>query len=230
MSDIWTAAAWIAAAAILGFGVSAFFAARLELHRRLFLIPYILLASAFLYVFVRNREIDLSSLLGHNVVWGIATGLIVGGFLVLNVRSQPPTRETSGGELLVDLLWSGVTYGIIDALLLNVMPVVTVLAGLSRYGWGSSWLGTLGLGLLALLASMLVTFSYHIGYKEFRDESMGMVLIGNVIITLAYLVSGNPLGAIISHSGMHLAAVIQGPETTLQLPPHQHKPADMKWS
>jgi hypothetical protein len=39
-------------------------------------------------------------------------------------------------------------------------------------------------------------------------------------MTLAFLLSGNPLGALISHPAMHVAAVLRGPETTIQLPPH----------
>jgi hypothetical protein len=54
-----------------------------------------------------------------------------------------------------------------------------------------------------------------VGYAEFRNKSVGLVLVGNAVITLAYLVSANSLGAILSHTVMHVAAVIHGPETTL---------------
>jgi hypothetical protein len=65
-----------------------------------------------------------------------------------------------------------------------------------------------------------------VGYKEFRNKSVGLVLVGNTLITLAYLLSTNPLGAILSHTAMHVAAVIQGPETTIQLPPHRELALD----
>ena len=45
-------------------------------------------------------------------------------------------------------------------------------------------------------------------------------MLSYLLITLAFLLSGNPLGSLISHTTMHLAAVLQGPETTIQLPPH----------
>jgi hypothetical protein len=57
-----------------------------------------------------------------------------------------------------------------------------------------------------------------------RNMTVVLVLCGNATITLAYLLSGNPLGAVISHIVMHLAAVVQGPETTTQLPPHREHP------
>jgi hypothetical protein len=107
-----------------------------------------------------------------------------------------------------------------DALFLNVMPVVAVWKGLSGAGRATGWLGTIAVGALALLASLFVTLLYHLGYREFRNRKVIMVLIGNSLITLAYLVSTNPLGALVSHVVMHVAAVFRGPETVLQLPPH----------
>jgi hypothetical protein len=44
-------------------------------------------------------------------------------------------------------------------------------------------------------------------------------LVGD-IISLGYVVTGNPLAAIIAHATMHVAAVLQGAEGTVQLPPH----------
>jgi hypothetical protein len=49
---------------------------------------------------------------------------------------------------------------------------------------------------------------------------MVSVVIGNVIITSSYLLTGSPLAAVVTHVIMHVAAVLHGMETTLQLPPH----------
>jgi hypothetical protein len=122
--------------------------------------------------------------------------------------------------LLLDVLWVGLGYGAMDALLLNVMPVVAVWYGFSAAGWTVNWPGKISVGALALLASLLVTLLYHVGYPEFRNRKVALVLVGNALITLAYLVSANPLGAVVSHVVMHVAAVLRGPETMIQLPPH----------
>ncbi len=45
-------------------------------------------------------------------------------------------------------------------------------------------------------------------------------IIGNGVSSLAAIVTANPLGALLSHLAMHVAAVLQGPATTIQLPPH----------
>lgn len=100
------------------------------------------------------------------------------------------------------------------------MPVAAVWMGFSEAGWAAAWPGKIAAGIVALLASLLVTLFYHLGYPEFRNRRVLLVLFGNLLITLAYLVSTNPLGAVLSHVVMHVAAVYQGPETMIQLPPH----------
>ena len=152
--------------------------------------------------------------------WGLLCGTLATAFLVLNVLSQPASARSAGAALLLDVAWVGVGYGIMDALLLNVMPVVAVWGVFS----GAGWQGKLAIGALALLASLLVTLLYHLGYGEFRNRKVLLVLVGNAVITLAFLASGNPLAAIVSHAAMHVAAVFRGPETMLQLPPHYGAP------
>jgi hypothetical protein len=142
----------------------------------------------------------------------------------MNVRSQQPSRQSQGAELILDLAWLGLVYGMIDALFLNVMPVLAVWQGFAPFAWTASLAGRIFVAIMALAASLLVTLTYHLGYSEFRNRQVGLVLVGNSLITLAFLLSSNPLGALISHPVMHLAAVFQGPETTLQLPPHLAAP------
>jgi hypothetical protein len=222
MSELPLAIGWILAASLLGFGISAVFSSWLKLPRRVFLVPYIVLTIAFLFWFFRAMEIYLPAFLTENWMWGLIAGVIVGAFLVKNVRSQSHSRQAAGGDLLFDIAWLGLTYGIVDALYLNVMPVLAVSIGLSRVGWVTSWPGKIAFGILALAASLLVTFAYHVGYSEYRNKSVGLVLVGNMLITLAYVLSASPLGAVLGHTVMHVAATVQGPETTIQLPPH-HK-------
>ena len=81
-------------------------------------------------------------------------------------------------------------------------------------------LGKIEIALLALLASILIAVSYHAGYPEFRNPAMRYAIIGNGIISLAFLLSLNPISSIGSHAVMHIAAVLHGSEGTVQLPPH----------
>lgn len=219
-ATIWSYVAWILAASLLGFGISGVFAGKLKLSRRLFLIPYVALTFLFLYTFLRWSGLSARALFAENWLAGLVAGILVGAFLIINVRSQPRSRKSRRQELVLDLAWLGLVYGAIDALFLNIMPVLAVWQAVSAAAWSPSLITNIIAGGLALAASLLVTLTYHLGYPEFRNRSIGLVLLGNALITLAFLLSANPLGALISHMLMHLAAVIQGPETTIQLPPH----------
>lgn len=220
INGLWPMLGWVISASILGFGISAVFAGWMKLSRHRFLIPYVSIISIFLYGFITLNEIDVVGILTENWAWGILTGGMVSFFLVKTVRAQPVSRKTNGASLVFDITWAGLVYGIVDALFLNVMPVLAVWTAASHFGWAGTILGNIVVGCLGLLASLLVTLAYHLGYPEFRNKSVLLVLAGNSLITLAFLLSASPLGSLISHTAMHVAAVLQGPETTIQLPPH----------
>jgi len=45
-------------------------------------------------------------------------------------------------------------------------------------------------------------------------------LIGNGVMSLATLLTINPIAAVGAHIAMHIAAVLHGIDTAVQLPPH----------
>lgn len=217
----WEYLLWIPAAALLGFAVAAIFVSVLHLPRRVFLIPYVALVGLFLYAFLRWSEISLTELFRQNWILGVVGAVLVGVFLVRNIFSQPASMRATGLPLAFDLLWSGVIYGLIDALLLSVLPVLATWYAFSGLGWTDNWLGTIVVGILAFIASLFITVCYHLGYPEYRVPR-GVVgpSIGNGVMTFGYLLTNNPMTAIFSHIAMHIAGVWHGPASVMQLPPH----------
>lgn len=211
---------WIIGASLIGFGISAIFSGWLKLSRRLFLIPYFVVSGLVLFLFLHKNPIVNIEFWLHNWYWGLVASILAGAFLVKNVLSQPNSQTAKGLPFYGDMIWFGFTYGIIDGLFLNVMPVVAVMNIFSEKNLLGNIPGQVLVGLFALLASLVVTLFYHLGYPEFRNKSVLLVLLGNTIITLTFIVSGNPLAAVLTHTIMHVAAVFRGPETTIQLPPH----------
>jgi len=212
---------WIVAAALLGFAIAAVFAGLLHLPRGVFLVVYLALAGPFLYAFVRWSNLSIGSLIRHNWVWGLVAAVLVGAFTVRNILSQPASAHTTGLPLVWDITWLGVVYGALDALFLSVLPVLATYQAFSALGWTQTLVGKIGVGVIALLASLFVTVAYHLGYPEYR--AAGGVLgpsIGNGVMSLGYIVSNNPIAAVFSHIAMHIAGVLQGPATVMQLPPH----------
>jgi len=211
---LWSALVWIVGACVVGFAITAIFSSWLRLSRDLFLIPYLAFGSIFLVAFFVMNDIDVVALLRDNWVWGVVVGILLAIFLVRNVRLQPRSKGPQGSYLVIEILWAGLLYGLMDGILLSVMPVVAIWEGMRDWPWFGTLLG-------GLVASIAVSVSYHLGYKEFRNERIKYPVIGPGIMTLGVIVSGNPLAAIISHPVMHIAAVIHGPDTTVQLPPHR---------
>jgi hypothetical protein len=217
----WGYLLWIPAAALLGLAIAEIFTGLLHLPRSIYLIPYVALVSLFLYAFLRWTGLSLTELFRHNWVWGVVGAVLVGAFVVRNIFSQPASARAAGLPLAFELLWSGVVYGLIDALLLSVLPVLATRQAFSVLGWTNHWPGKIAVGALALIASLFVTVCYHLGYPEYRVQ--GGVFgptIGNGIMTLGYLLTNNPITAIFSHIAMHIAGVLRGPASVMQLPPH----------
>jgi hypothetical protein len=214
-------ALWMVAAAGLGFAVTALFSAGLELSRNWLLVPYFAITIPFLVAYVRWADIDVWRAVRHHWVWGVIGGAVVGTLLVMNiVTNEPASPRPEGLELIRDLLWLGVAYGTVDALLLTVMPVSAVWLAFKSVGATASWKGKIAAGVVAMLASLVVTAAYHLGYTEFRGDDVSEPLTGNGIMTLGYLLSTNPITAIVSHIALHVSSVWHGVDTTVTLPPH----------
>lgn len=178
------------------------------------------LAGAFVAVYLNSSAINLSTILRRNWVLTLVFTLLAGGFLVMNVLSQDSSPRSKGAQLIIDVIWQGGVYGALDALLLSVVPVLVVWQSFQAQEQALSWTQKIALGVLALGASALVTAAYHWGYPEFRGKEVIKPVFGVAISTLAYLITGNPIASIGSHMMMHIAAVLHGPATTIQLPPH----------
>ena len=211
---------WILIASAVGFSISAIFAGLLRLPRNIYLLIYIPLITVLLLAFITFNDINVKDLILYNWYWGLAGAVIASGFVIKNVLSQPSSERNKGVALLSDILWPGFAYGLIDSLLLSVLPILAVRLTIANNIWFESWLGRFGYGVLALLASFFVTTSYHLGYPEFRGKKVLWPNVGNGVLTLAYLLTMNPLAAILPHIAMHITAMIHGRESTGQVPPH----------
>ena len=210
---------WVFGAALLGFTSAALLASMLGLPRDGFVGFHAALVAGFGVGFLRIERIDPSAQLRRRWLAGLLVGALGGALLARTVLLQPASPRPVGGALAWALFWDGGLYGLADALLLSVVPVLAVYGSrpaeelrnpAARWRWG----------LAALLASLFITAAYHLGFTEFRGSALVAPLIGNGVVTLSYLASGSPVAPLLSHVVMHAAAVLHGMATTAQLPPH----------
>jgi len=142
---------------------------------------------------------------------------MVGAFLVANVLGQNAAPRQDGARLVWDVIWLGGVYGLVDALLLTVLPVAATW-GCGR--WTMRWPGRIAVGTMAVAASLAVTAAYHLGYPELQGPERTAPLSGNAMMSVGYVLTTNPITAVVSHIAMHIAAVPHGAEGAVQLPPH----------
>lgn len=212
-------AVWLASAALVGFLVSFVGADLMALPRSWFVLLHVLVTGAFFALYSRWSGLSPMHLLWRRLS-GVAWGTIAAAFAVWFVVSQPGSAGLEGVERAVAVLWLGLFYGAIDALLLSVLPVFSTYRVATARGWLQSWRRRFGTALLALCTSLLVTFTYHLGFPEFRGPEIVQPLIGNALFTLAYILSGSPFAALLSHIALHVAATIHAYGTSVPLPPH----------
>jgi hypothetical protein len=189
----WASGLWILLAGALGFAVSAVFASLLHWSRDWFLLPYTVFIGAFLYAYGRWSRLDLRQHCCQRWRWGLIGAVLVSLVMVMGVVQQPAAPRPQGGALVFALLWEGVVYGTLDALLLTVMPVLALERMGERLPRHRHWSGRIISAVAALAASLFVTAAYHWGYTEFRGPPVMQPLIGNAIITLGYLLTMHPM-------------------------------------
>jgi hypothetical protein len=211
---------WIIIASITGFSVSAIFAGWLRIPRNLYLLIYIPIVAILFFVFIRFNDLSFHDILIKNWYWGLLGAAITSIILIRNVLSQPSSERNTGLPFIRDILWPGLSYGLIDSLLLSVLPILCVLISFSEFEWTEGFIGKIIIIVIALIASSIVTVAYHLGYPEFRNKNVFWTVFGNGVMSLAYLITMNPLAAILPHMIMHITAMIHGRETTGQVPPH----------
>jgi hypothetical protein len=191
----------------------------MQLPRGQFVAAYGLVVVIFLVAFSSSIGLKVRAQFERNWVAGIVVGVLVGLLLMRQVRAQPDAMLIAGLPLIGQLVWFGIVYGVVDALLLSVLPVLA-LYGTRHESEMKRPMARLKWGAIALAGSILVTAAYHAGFSEFRGSQLVQPLIGNALITLAYLLTGSPIAPITAHVLMHVAAVLHGMAATMQLPPH----------
>jgi len=212
---------WLAAGFVLGFLVPFVFADVLGLPRDLYYGVYASMVIVFVTLWARSTGQDVGALVRQRWQLAVLLGLIFAAVLAFVViRTDPATARPGGIELAWALVWRGVMYGAVDAVLLSVFPILAVFAAAAGSRLRTNVLGTIVVGTLAMTASLGMTVAYHVGYSDFRSEKIVKPITGDVIWSLPTLVTLNPVGSMVTHVALHVSAVLHSYDTDTFLPPH----------
>ena len=212
---------WLVSGFALAFLVPFVFADLLELPRDIYYAIYVVGVAAFFGLWVRTTGQSLGEMIRRRWVLALVLGVALAGLLTLIVlRTEDATARPGGLELIGAVMWRGVAYGLADGLLLSAFPILAVFAMFAGTKARGRILGTVAIGLAALVASLAMTAVYHVGYSDFRSEKLRKPVAGDVVWSVPTLVTLNPIGAPIAHAGLHTSAVLHSYETDTFLPPH----------
>ena len=214
--------AWLAVGFLLAFAVPFLLADLIEMNRDLFYGIYALSVAGLFGVWSRSTGYDLLEAMKRRWLAALLLGLAAAAVLAaMVVRTEDATARPDGLDLVGAVAWRGVVYGVTDGLLLSVFPILVVFAAFAGSRLNRRFAGKVVIGIVAVVASLAMTFVYHSGYSDFRSEKMSKPLRGDVIWSAPTLLTLNPIGAPIAHVGLHTAAVLHSYETDTFLPPHR---------
>ena len=209
---------WYLAGALIAFAVPLIGASLLGLHHDLYLLVYFTVIGTFLASFVAHTDLDWRGWLRTRMWWSLAVGAAVAVAMVRNVMNQASMAHPSGIFYWFEILWRGLLYGTVDALVLFVSrrrSPTFLLRDADRRR-------RLRFAGLTLLLSMGITATYHLGYPQFRGTDLAQPMIGAAIATMPTALTGNPLGAIVVHDAFHAPPTstrTAAPRSCLPTPP-----------
>jgi hypothetical protein len=208
---------WFAGGGAASFLVPFVFSGLLELQHDVYLGLYFAFVAGLLTAYLRQTGDDIAEVIRRNWKWGLLAGIVVGVPVVRNVFTETETAHPDGMFFVFELVWRGAVYGAVDAILLTVFPCLIVyhaLGGPLRT-WGRRTIYFFG----SLLLVLTITAVYHLGFEHYRDDGVGEPEIGNSLMSLPMLLTTNPIGSVLDHSAMHVAAVVHEYEGETRLPP-----------
>lgn len=211
---------WFALGAVAAFLVPFVFSSLLKIQHDAYLAIYFAFVIALLATYMRSNGIGLPEVIRRNWIWGLVAGILLGIPIVRNVFTETATPHPSGFYFAFELVWRGAIYGVIDAVLLTVFPCLIAYHALNRTL--GTWGRRLSYFLAALAMVVTITAMYHLGYKHYRQEGVGKPETGNILMSLPMLLTVNPIGSVLDHGAMHVAAVIHEYEGETRLPPETH--------
>ena len=210
---------WLLGGALLFFAVPFIGADVLGLQPDLYYLGYFTVALGWFVAFESTFRPRLHALWRLNLAWSLVVGALAGAAVAAVVFRSSGTDHPDGWRWWFEIGWRGVVYGAVDALTLFVFPAAV--AYLLMHGDRRGAMRKVGYGALVLACSLLISASYHLGYPEYRDSTLRSPMIGTVMADSAAVLTGNPVGALLTHGVAHVSAVVHQEQggATHMLPP-----------
>ena len=203
----------------MAFVIPLVFSSWLELHHDVYYLVYFTFVAAVVGTYVRVSEISVREVITANWKLSIAVGIASAAFVTWSVLGRIRRHSIRPAPTLSLRSDGGASlYGFVDALLLSAFPGLIARELMQRNLAGTR--RRISYGVLTLALVVIITATYHAGYKDLRNvPGISQPEIGNSIISVPVIASANPAGSVLAHVSMHLAAVTHSYESKDRLPP-----------
>lgn len=209
---------WFAGVCVVGFLVPYLGTSVLHLQHDLFYLAYFTVTIALMAGYVRGERAEVAALFRSRRLLSLGIGVVLAVVLVFNVfNTEDATSRPHGAYFVFEVLWRGIGYGVIDTLLLTVIPCLVAYRLLHGHVGGLK--GKLRFTALMLPLVIVVTATYHMGYPQYRQDGPSRPETGNILISIPTFATANPLGSFVAHVSQHVAAVTHAYESQIFNPP-----------
>ena len=208
---------FLAGGALLAFALPFVLTDLVTIDRDLYYGIYAGSVFALFALWLRSGGHPVRKVLTRNWRAGLALAVLFGGVMAAVALKESATSRPHGWAFAGALVWRGVVYGLADGVLLSTFPILVVFAA---FGARRTKRATVGIGALALTASLAFTAVYHLGYADFRGSKLRKPVAGDVLWSAPTLLTLNAVGAPLAHAALHVAAVAHAYDTDTFLPPH----------
>ncbi|MGZ4403841.1 MAG: hypothetical protein ACXVRI_13485, partial [Gaiellaceae bacterium] len=183
-------ATWFVFGSVVAFAVPYLGVSVFDLQHDVYYLFYFAATLALLATYARVEQIDIAEVFRRRWLWSIGIGVVLAVFLVFNVfHGSDATPRPHGSYFFFELLWRGVGYGVIDALLLTAFPGLVAYRIL--HGRIAGITGRLRYTALALPLIIIITATYHWGYPQIRQDGLSRLETGNTLISIPMLATAN---------------------------------------
>lgn len=173
-------------------------------------------ALTFLYKYVQLTNTDVIGAVVTRWRSSLFFGALATIYLVANVWHHSPTAHPEGVELAFELIWRGLAYGSVSALVLTGFPMAVA------YGVVGGRVGgrvrRIGFAALTLALIWAMSLTYHRGFQQFEDDPVTPQLI-STSVSLPAVLTANPIGSIAAHTAFNIAATYRTFESDVLVPP-----------
>ncbi|HEY7269529.1 MAG TPA: hypothetical protein VH951_06855 [Dehalococcoidia bacterium] len=203
----------------VAFLVPFLFSSILDLQHDVYYFLYFAIILGALAAYIEANQVDVVGVFTRNWKLSLGIGVASAAFVVWSVLGRlDSTPHPHGAYFAFEIAWRGVIYGTVDALLLSAFPGVVAWHLMHKDVAGA--MRRVAYGGLTLVLVMFITAVYHSGFEDLRNANgIRNPEIGNTVISLPVIVSMNPLGSVVAHTSMHVAAVTHSYESKDRLPP-----------